>query len=120
MTTNLWERLGDQQAFPDDGAVGLDKLEWFAGMAMQGLLAARAMVEYGDKGRTRPTAAEEIAENAVRHAKALLVALATETQRQRAAEKARRTAAERADTVTLRAPTPEELADADRRGGDWS
>ncbi len=99
------------------GQEGLTYLEYYAGLAMQGLLAARTEVEVGSGQRDwkRPANADEIAELAVHHAKSLLVALTTEMQKQRAREKTREVQSQTADTVVLTAPTEAELAAAELR-----
>lgn len=51
---------------------GLTKREYFAGLAMQGILAANPEVEYGDNGRKRPMSYQEVAAYSVKYSDALL------------------------------------------------
>jgi hypothetical protein len=59
---------GRENAFPDQRWKGLTKREWFAGMALQGLIACEIVMVSGD--------ATELAKFAVEHADALLKQLA--------------------------------------------
>ncbi len=59
---------GQSTAFPTDIDDGLTKREWFAGMAMQGLIACEIVMVSGD--------ATELAKFAVEHADALIKKLA--------------------------------------------
>jgi hypothetical protein len=59
---------GRENAFPDQRWKGLTKREWFAGMAMQGLIACEIVIVSGD--------ATELANFAVDHADAILKRLA--------------------------------------------
>ncbi len=59
---------GQSTAFPTDIDDGLTKREWFAGMALQGLIACETVMVSGD--------ATELAKFAVEHADALLKQLA--------------------------------------------
>ncbi len=60
------DKNGRESAFPNDWDLGLTKREWFAGMALQGLIACE--IVRGD--------ATELAKFAVEHADALLKQLA--------------------------------------------
>jgi hypothetical protein len=57
---------GEKQAFADELNMGLNKREWFAGMALQGLLA----------NHENRTSYEAIAVDAIRYSDALLKQLA--------------------------------------------
>jgi hypothetical protein len=59
---------------------GLTKREYFAAMAMQGIIQANQKIEYGDYGKVRDPHEYEIAQNAVRMADALLTELSKTTK----------------------------------------
>lgn len=54
---------------------GLTKREYFAGLAMQGILASNPEVEYGDHGRKMPMPMNDIALLSVQAADALITSL---------------------------------------------
>lgn len=72
---------GDQTAFPapinESTHFGLTKREWFAGLAMQGILANTFMGQEEPSDESLVIRPEDVGYNAVKYADAIIAALAS-------------------------------------------